>query len=280
MLGIVYSATLRIRPIRSYTIRNTKVDIDEFVRLLPNLMEVNAAVKVSLMPFRDRAYIEIRYPDEAERRAAALPWKLRDWATNSAMPKVIRSVNRVLPVKNLRDPLIDTLTEASHALSSKLVASGSNSIEQTGSFKKLVLNEETGSSTWLFSIANLASVIPAFRKFCERHYRSSGYRCDLPAEARRVDQDQYALLSPSFEGPLFALTMRSTNMEGWDDFLLEFAEFAVHFKGIPLFNQTRGVKPRYATTAYGDRLRRFRDIRKKLDPRNRLLSQFFVERLG
>ena len=161
MLGIVYSATLRIRPIRSYTIRNTKVDIDEFVRLLPNLMEVNAAVKVSLMPFRDRAYIEIRYPDEAERRAAALPWKLRDWATNSAMPKVIRSVNRVLPVKNLRDPLIDTLTEASHALSSKLVASGSNSIEQTGSFKKLVLNEETGSSTWLFSIANLASVITA-----------------------------------------------------------------------------------------------------------------------
>ena len=87
-------------------------------------------------------------------------------------------------------------------------------------------------------------------------------------------------MSPSFEGPLFALTMRSTNMEGWDDFLLEFAEFAVHFKGIPLFNQTRGVKPRYATTAYGDRLRRFRDIRKKLDPRNRLLSQFFVERLG
>lgn len=281
LLGIVYSAKLRIRPIRPYVVRHNKFDFAEFVRIIPNLMQANASVRASLMPFKDRVYVELRYPDDGDGRSAGLPWKLRDWATNSAMPRVVRSVGKVVPVKQLRDPLIDGLTEATHVLfNSRLGSTGSNAAEQTGRFKKLVLDGETLSCTWLFPLQEYVRVVKTYREFCQQHYKDSRFRCDLPAESWRVDQDQRSLLSPSFDGPLFALSMRSTNDEGWDDFLLEFAEFAERYKGIPVFNQTKGIKPRYAAGIYGKRLARFRDIRTRLDPQDRLLNQFFAEHIG
>jgi hypothetical protein len=281
LLGIVYSAKLRIRPIQPYVTRHNKFDFAEFVRIVPNLMQANAAVRASLMPFKDRVYVELRYPDDADRGSAALPWKLRDWATNSAMPRVVRSVSKVVPVKQLRDPLIDGLTEATHLLfNSRLGNSNSNAAEQTGRFKKLVLDGEVVSCTWLFPLQQFVSVVQEYRKFCQQYYKDTRFRCDLPAESWRVDQDQSALLSPTFDGPAFALSMRSTSTEGWDDYLLEFAELAERFAAIPLFNQTKGIKPRYAAGVYGKRLERFRDIRTRLDPQDRLLNQFFAEHIG
>ena len=87
------------------------------------------------------------------------------------------------------------------------------------------------------------------------------------------------MVSPSFAGPVFALKLCSTCKDGWDDYLLEFAEFAAHFQGIPVFNLTKGYKPGYAARVYGERLQRFRNIRHQLDPKDRLLNQFFAEHL-
>ena len=87
------------------------------------------------------------------------------------------------------------------------------------------------------------------------------------------------MLSPSFDGPVYALKISSTCANGWDDYLLEFAEFAAYFNGIPAFNLTKGYSPGYPARIYGDRLRRFRDIREQLDPHGRLLNQFFAESL-
>jgi L-gulonolactone oxidase len=276
LFGIIYSIQLKIRPIQLYSISNSKIDVDEFVRLIPNLMEARAAVSASIMPFRDRVHIELRYPDEGERKSRALPWKLRDWATHSALPKAVRSVSKAIPLKNIRDPLIETMTEATHALS-RLTDSGSNAAEQTGRFKRLVLDEKTSSCAWLFPVDQVAAAVPAYIKFCQGHYRSAGFRCDLPADIWRVNQDQGALLSPSFDGPGFVFNMRSSQEDGWDDYLLEFAEFAAHFKGVPIFNLTKGFKPGYANRMYGDRLKRFTEMRNRLDPKNRLLNQFFAE---
>ena len=42
-----------------------------------------------------------------------------------------------------------------------------------------------------------------------------------------------------------------------------------------MFNQTRAFTPVHAGNAYGKRLNKFRSIRRKTDPDNRLLNQFF-----
>lgn len=280
LLGIVYSVKLKIRKIRSYTVRTSKFDFEEFGRIVPTLMEVQGAVRASLMPFRDRVYVELRYPDDLERKSSSLPWKLRDWATNKALPNVVRSVSKMVPVKNIRDPLIDGFTEATHVLfNSGLAASGSNAAEQTGRFKRLTMDPANVSCVWFFPVAKFPEVLTAYKKFCEGHYSNMQFRCDLPAEIWRVDKDQYSLLSPSFDSAVFALHLRSAGKDGWDNYLLEFAEFAAHFQGVPAFNLTKGYKPGYAAKIFGERLQRFRDIRERLDPEDRLLNQFFAEHL-
>jgi hypothetical protein len=134
--------------------------------------------------------------------------------------------------------------------------------------------------TWLFPADRFDKVIPAFRDFCQRHYKETGFRCDLPAVVYRIDKDSEAWLSPTFAQAVFALNVRSTNQKGWKNFLFEYAEFAVRFEAVPLFNQTASFTPSHVANIFGRRLEEFRKMRKHLDPENRLLNQFFSEHIG
>lgn len=279
LLGVVCSVTLKIRPIRPYTIRNREFGFDELMRFIPDISEVKAGIKLFLLPFRDRAFVELRFA--GGRQSSKLPWKVRDWACNKAIPDFVHSVGRIVPLGRLRDPLIDGFSEVTQRFVNKrLSVVGSNAMEQTGQFRKVRQSTSIAYSSWLFPVDRFASVIYAYREFCLRHYKTAGFRCDLPGIAYRIDQDSSAALSPSHDQPLFALKLRSTNLDGWDNFLLDFAQIATRFNGIPLFNQTRGMSACHAETAYGGRLRRFRELRRKLDPENRCLNQFFSEHIG
>jgi len=245
LLGIIYSATLRIRPRIATTSRNSKIDFDEFLHLLPMLAEQNIAMHAACYPFRDRVYLEQYFPDtdrdDSRDEAAMLPWRLKDWASTTVLPKVA---------------------------------------EQSGKFKRLVLAEEVINCAWLFPVSRFAAALQTYRKYCTRHYRDSKFRCDLPADVWFIGTDKSSLLSPCSDEPAFALNIRSTRREGWDDFILGFGEFATHFHGAPLFNQTPSFRPAYARRIYGERLHRFRTMRQKLDPGDRLLNQYFAEHLG
>ncbi len=285
LLGVVCNVTLKIRPIRPYTIRNRELVLEELMRFIPDISGVRAGVKIFLLPFRDRAFIELRLSDAGadtgEQQNKMLPWKIRDWACNKAVPDFVHSVGRVVPIGKLRDPLIDGFSEATQRFVNKRFSVvGSNAMEQTGQFRKVRQSTSIAYCSWLFPVDRFASVIYAYRAFCLRHYKIAGFRCDLPGVAYRIDRDQSATLSPSHDQPLFALKLRSTNMAGWENFLLDFADLAGRFGGIPLFNQTRGMSPRHADDAYGNRLRRFRQLRRQLDPENRCLNQFFAEHIG
>ena len=278
LLGIIYAVKLRIRPIRVYSISHNKTDIEDFVSLIPNLMAAQAAVRASFFPFRNRVHVELRYPNDGGEPGKMLPWKLRNWATQSVLPKFVRSVGLVIPMKQLRDPVIDSVTEAAHALNG-LGGAGSNAMEQTGTFTRSMLLQKPVSCTWFFPCDQLAGLFPAYRQFCEDYYQRTGYRCDLPAEIWRINQDQASLLSPSFESAGFGFKMTTANADGWDDLLLEFAEFAAHFQGVPLCNLTKGFKPGYASRVYGERLQRFSTMRQRLDPADRLRNQYFREQI-
>jgi len=245
LLGVIYSATLRIRSRLATTTRNSKVDFAEFLRLLPTLAESNIAMHAACYPFRDRVYLEQHLtddsPDAGQDNAAMLPWRLKDWASTTVLPKVA---------------------------------------EQSGKFKRLVLAEEVINCAWLFPASRFAAALQTYRKYCVRHYRDTRFRCDLPADVWFIGTDKSSLLSPCIDEPAFALNIRSTRREGWDDFIMGFGEFATHFHGAPLFNQTPSFRPAYARRIYGERLHRFRTMRQKLDPEDRLLNQYFAEHLG
>ncbi|MDE0755288.1 MAG: hypothetical protein OSB26_11610, partial [Woeseiaceae bacterium] len=89
-----------------------------------------------------------------------------------------------------------------------------------------------------------------------------------------------ALLSPSYDEPMIALRAISTQAKGWDNFAIDFGDFARHWGGSPLFNQTRDVASDYPAQVFGSRFDFFRKIRRQFDPENRMmntyLSQYFL----
>lgn len=99
----------------------------------------------------------------------------------------------------------------------------------------------------------------------------------MPTVGFRVGRDNSALLSPSFDEPMFALRAISANSRGWDDFAIDFADFARHWGGVPLFNQTREVPADYPAQVFGARLGSFRKIRRQFDPENRMMNPFLSQ---
>jgi hypothetical protein len=75
---------------------------------------------------------------------------------------------------------------------------------------------------------------------------------------------------------MFTISPLSTQVDGWDDFVFDFAEFAAQHHGMPFFNQTRNAAPELVSQRFGSRLTFFNKARRQLDPDDRLLNQYFA----
>jgi len=276
LLGVAYEVTLRVRPVQGFAVQTAKVSFDDFAKLGAKLSTATAGVKLYLLPFRDRIYLELRRPAAEGGHGRKLAWRLKDWAVYSALPEAARSLGMAVPIRQLRYPLIDGLSAVTQSLfNNVLVRNGSNSVEQSGRYRRVGSKSRFSYTTWAFPAAGFASTVLAYKQFSKEHYGRTGFRCDMPAVSFRLNHDRSALLSPSFDGPLFTISSLCTQSAGWDGFVFDFAEFASQHKGIPLFNQTRNASAELVTQRYGSRLAFFNKVRSELDPHDRLLNQYF-----
>ncbi len=276
LLGVVYEVTLRVRPVQGFAVQTAKTSFKDFAKLGDRLAGAMAGVKLYLLPFRDRIYFELRRPAADADPGKKFAWRFKDWAVYSALPEAARSLGLALPIRQLRYPLIDSLSEVAHALvNTALVRSGSNAVEQSGRYRMLGRKSRFTYTTWAFPAAEFGNTVLAYKLFCKEYYARTGFRCDMPAVSFRLNRDRSALLSPSFDSPVFTISPLSTQAEGWDDFVFDFAEFAADRHGIPFFNQTKNATPEVVTRAFGNRLAFFNKVRRELDPDDRLLNQYF-----
>ena len=89
-----------------------------------------------------------------------------------------------------------------------------------------------------------------------------------------MNRDRSALLSPSFDSALFTISPLSTQTEGWDDFVFDFAEFAAKHTACRSSIRPQCVAGARVAT-FGARLGFFNKVRRELDPHDRLLNQYF-----
>jgi hypothetical protein len=276
LLGVVYEVTLRVRPVQGFSVQTAKVSFKDFGKLGAKLLGTTSGVKLYLLPFRDRIYLELRQPAHDADPGRKFAWRFKDWAVYSALPEAARSLGKVVPIRQIRYPLIDSLSEVAQKLvNNALVRSGSNSVEQSGRYKLLGSKSRFTYTTWAFPAKEFANTALAYKLFCKEYYARTGFRCDMPTVSFRLNRDRSALLSPSFDSAMFTLSPLSTQSEGWDDFVLDFADFAAHNHGVPFFNQTRNATPEIVAQRFGTRLAFFNKVRRELDPSDRLVNQYF-----
>ncbi|NNC63272.1 MAG: FAD-binding protein [Gammaproteobacteria bacterium] len=277
LLGIVYEVSLKVRPIQTFNVQFARVGFDDFAKLASRLTFASSSTKLYLMPFKDRVFLEIRRPTNEAAQGRKLAWQLKDWACYSALPTALRSLAKVVPIRRMRYPLSDKLSEATQSLVSRsFMSTGSNSLEQTGRFKNPGSKQSFSYCTWAFPARDFGRVAGAYRTLCLEHYERTGFRCDMPAVVFRLNQDRSALLAPTFNEPMFSISSMTTEQAGWDDFIVDLAEFAHANNGVPFFNQTQGATSDHAMSCYSKRLEVFRRTRRKLDPNDRMLNHFFA----
>lgn len=275
LLGIIYEVTLRVRPIRTFTATHRRVTIDNFADIVDTLSRSDVGLKFYLMPYRDRVYLDLRRYDAEPGNSYSAPWKLKDWGESTVLPNVFKSLNRIVPIDSVKYRLMDSISEATQGLvNSRLVQSGSNATAQSSHRRG---GRSAYYSTWCFPAANFSMIAPAYRDFCASILASAGYRCDLPAVGYRLCKDASTPLSPSFDETMIALTTASTQVKGWEDFVIDLAEFAEKWGGMPLISQSRALRAENVIQTYANRLDLFRRLRRQLDPKNRLLSPFLAQ---
>lgn len=277
LLGVIIEATLKVQPITTFTATHRRLGIDEFSTIVDTLTNSDVGFRFCLLPHRDRVYLDLRRYAADAGNAYTAPWKIKDWGESTVLPHVCKSLGRLLPIQSVRYRLIDSVTEATQGIvNSRFVRSGTNAATgsrgRTASSTRPLLY-----STWCFPATDFSFVLKAYRDFCRETLDRLGYRCDVPAVGYRISRDSSAVLSPSFDEPMIALQTASTQQAGWEDFVIDLADFAEHWGGVPMFSQSRSVRADYAKQVYAGRLDFFRKIRRQLDPEDRLLTPFMAQ---
>ena len=273
MLGVIYEVTLRARPIMGFTATHRRCSTDQFSKAVEKLVRTDIGMKFFLLPFRDTVYLDLRRFDAAARADAKLPWKIKDWGESTVLPHVFKSLNKIIPVKGVRYRLIDKVSSMTQGIvSNRLVSSGSMSTALSGSDA-----QPMNYSTWFFPAADFAVVVQAYREFCLRVKKETKFRCDMPTVGYLLNRDRSAILSPAFDEPMIALRAVSTESKGWENFAIDFGEFARHWGATPLFNQSRELDPGYAKEVLRTRLDYFRKVRRQVDPDNRMMNPFLSQ---
>ncbi len=278
MLGTIYELTLNVRPIRPFSASHRRCSFEQFAGAVEKLGPLDVGLKFFLLPFRDRVYLDLRRYSPDAKNGHRIPWKIKDWGESTVLPNVFRSLNRIVPVAGVRYRLIDEISQMTQGLvNNRLVTSGSNATARLSSSRDDGAAKDLFYSTWFFPASDFAIVVQAYRDFCYRIRENSNYRCDMPTVGFRIGRDASALLSPSFDEPMVALRAISTQRGGWEDFVIDFGDFARHWGGVPAFNQTRAIPADYPAQMFGSRLTFFNQIRRRFDPDNRMMNPFLSQ---
>jgi FAD/FMN-containing dehydrogenase len=281
LIGVVHELVFRVVPQRAVRLDYETYPLDRFIREFPRLVEQPVGLKFYLLPFRDRVTVESRtHEDEAPTSRSGI-WSLRKSVFNNVLPAFGSTVSSAVSLPSVRYFLIEQFNSVMRSTLDR--AARNVTVFPSEWVRKLPKDPGRTRftySTWAFPQENFPEVLPEYFIFCRDYYKRLRYRANLLHLAHRLHKDQGSIFSPSFTGPVVTLDPSSTGDEGWEDFVIEFNEFASQRRGVPLLNQTRSLTQEQTALAFGQRLKMFNGLRQKLDPENRMLNAYFAQLLG
>jgi FAD/FMN-containing dehydrogenase len=281
LLGVVHEVVLRVRPLTPVKIDYQVLSLKEFTARFASIIEAPGAVRLHISPFNDRITVERRTLDESAAFSRSGIWQIRNSVMRNVLPAFGSTVGSVLAAPGLRAVMLSGMQKA---LRATLDRSTRGVVMYAHEWMRDMPSEAWKArhtySLWAFPQADYPKVLNEYFAFCKSYYKENRYRCSVVAGASRLHQDRGSLFSASYSGPAFTIEPSSTGEKGWDEFLIDFNDFASGLGGTPTFNQTRALQPDHVSKSFGERLKLFRALRQRTDPLNRLRNSYFAYLLG
>ncbi|HEY1315116.1 MAG TPA: FAD-binding protein [Steroidobacteraceae bacterium] len=281
LLGVVHEVVLRVRPLTPVKIDYQVLTLKEFTARFSAIAGGPGALRLHISPFNDRITVERRTLDESASLSRSGIWQIRNSVMRNVLPAFGSTVGSVLAAPGLRAVMLSGMQRALRATldrSTRGVAMYSH--EWMRDLPSEAWRARHTYSLWAFPQAAYPKVLAEYFAFCRSYYKEHRYRCNVVSGASRLHQDRGSLFSASYSGAAFTLEPSSTGEAGWDDFLIDFNDFASRLNGTPTFNQTRALQPEHVSKAFGERVKLFRALRHRTDPLNRLRNSYFAHLLG
>jgi FAD/FMN-containing dehydrogenase len=278
--GIIYEATLRVRPIQPMAVRYQTFTLEEFKEKFQDLKKGHESMMLFIFPFDNRITIEFRrYNSGARGRPNRRVWWLRNLLWKTVGPWLCHQIAK-RALLAIRYRLIDRFNFALRlALVYFLRSDNTVAPDQIIRYPEVSNASRYTFSFCAFPEDNFPSVLEEYFQFCKDYYKRCGYRPNMPDVSYRIAADKKSLLSYSFEGPVMTIDPVSTGNQGWEKFLEAYNKFCSEHRGVPMLNQTPGVTRPQAEQAFKERLTKFAEQRRKYDPNNRLLNRYFQDLL-
>jgi hypothetical protein len=273
LLGVVHEVVLRVRPLTAVKIDYSVLTLREFTARYSSLLKEPGAMRLHISPFRDRITVERRTLDESASISRSGIWQIRQSVMRNVLPAFGSTVGSVLAGPGLRAAVITGVHRALRGANKGVVM---YSHEWMRDLPSEAWRARHTYSMWAFGQADFPKLLAEYFAFSKTYYKQHRYRCNVVTGASRLHQDRGSLFSVSYSGPMFTLEPSSTGDEGWDDYLIDFNDFATLNGGVPTFNQTRALQPDHVSKAFGERAKLFRALRHRTDPLNRLRNSYFA----
>lgn len=275
--GIIYEVTYKVRPLLPMHVHHKTYKLADFVAALPDLKAFGYSMMYYIFPFDDLITVEFRkYNPGATGEPNRTAWALRNYIWGIQGPKFGHAIEQTVSVPAIRYEIIDSFNAAWRFKLENIVSSDYTSPgDQIIRYPPVSDDSRYTFSLFAFDEQQYPQTITEFFQFCRDYYSQHGYRSNLLYVGYWIAQDQKALLSYSYDGPVMTIDPVSTGNPGWKDFLGAYNQFCSDRNGKPLLNQTFGVTPEIAKKAFGSRLTDFEQTRKTYDPNNRLLNNYF-----
>jgi hypothetical protein len=280
--GIVYEATLQVRPILPMAVHHETFTLQDFTTRLPELKARGESMMFYIFAFDNLITVEFRhYNPGASGDPNRIAWPLRNYMWANAGPLFCAQVERNISDKNIRYGVINSFCAMWRFKLENLVT-GDYTIatDQIIRYPPVADDSRYTFSLSAFPESTYAAVLTDYFAFCRQYYAQQGYRTNMLNVGYWIAQDRGSLLSYSYDTPVMTIDPVSTGNPGWPEFLTAYNQFCSEHGGIPLFNQTDGITPAQIQQALGDRLETFASVRRSYDPSGRLLNSYFRELLG
>src|SRR6202789_1315773 len=281
LLGVVHEVVLRVRPLTPVKIDYQVLSLKEFTARFASIVEAPGALRLHMAPFNDKITVERRTLDESAAFSRSGIWQIRNSVMRNVLPAFGSTVGSVLATPGLRGVM---LSGVQGALRATLDRSTRGVVMYAHEWMRDLPNEAWKArytySLWAFPQADYPKLLGAYFEFCKSYYKQHRYRGNVVSGAAKLHQDRGSLFSASYLGPMFTLEPSSSGEQGWDDFLIDFNDFASSHGGTPTFNQTRALQPEHIAKSFGERAKLFRALRQRTDPVNRLRNSYFAYLLG